>query len=344
MPARPCHRIVEKVVDYLKEEALCGGYETEAKYKDEIEAVYGKIAQLIGSSADEIALLENASAAWGTAFKGISFSKGDEILTTEMEYVTNLIGIADIQKSDVKVIVIANDADGNFDVSKLEQAITPKTRLIMVTHISSSGGSIMPVKDIGAIAAKYNILYLLDACQSVGHLEIDVKEINCDLLSATGRKYLRAPRGTGFLFVKRKILDEIHPVLMDFQSVNNVSLKGYTLRDGARRFELYEKNRALTLGLGKAVDYALHIGTQRISDRIKELSSYLRGNLSEIPNVQLHDSGNNLSGIVTFSLKNMDSNLVKSKLAENRINVSVAGAQATPLYMENQKLELMLRA
>src|SRR5690606_35515318 len=132
------------------------------------------------------------------------FEDGDEIITSEMEYVTNLIGLVDIQKAaGVKVTVIANDKQGNFPVGELEKAITARTKLIAVTHVSSSGGSTLPVEQIGEIAAGHGILYLLDACQSAGQLPLDVKKIKCDMLSATGRKYLRAPRGTGFLYVKK---------------------------------------------------------------------------------------------------------------------------------------------
>jgi cysteine desulfurase/selenocysteine lyase len=337
--------VVDTVIDYLREEALAGGYETEAKYLAQINGVYDKIAGLINADAEEIALFENASAAWGTAFKGLSFESGDEIITSEMEYVTNLIGLVDMQKEDgIKVKVIPNDAQGNFSMKELEGSITAKTKMIAVTHISSSGGSVLPVEEIGAVAEKHGILYLLDACQSVGQLPLDVKKINCDMLSATGRKYLRAPRGTGFLFVKKSSQDKIKPVLLDFLAAGNVSLSGYTLRQDARRFELYEKNRALTLGLGKAVEYALNIGMDRIWPRIEHLSSLLRTELAEISGVIVHDYGNKRSGIVTFSVRGMESFEIKAKLAASGINVSIGGAQATPIYMDKNKLSTVVRA
>ncbi|RZJ87083.1 MAG: aminotransferase class V-fold PLP-dependent enzyme, partial [Chryseobacterium sp.] len=290
--------VVDTVVDYLREEAEAGGYETEAKHMERINGVYDNIARLINADSEEIAIFENASAAWGTAFKGLSFKKGDEIITSEMEYVTNLIGFVDIQRQgDVIVKVIPNDQQGDFSVEALEKAITTRTKLIAVTHVSSSGGSILPVEEIGEIAEKNGILYLVDACQSAGQIPLDVKRIKCDMLSATGRKYLRAPRGTGFLFVKKSSQDKIKPVLLDFLAAGNVSLTGYSLRQDARRFELYEKNRALTLGLGKAVEYALNIGLEKIWHRIMELSELMRRELSEIPGVMIRDSGSKLSGI-----------------------------------------------
>ncbi|PTS92948.1 aminotransferase V [Pedobacter sp. HMWF019] len=337
--------VVDTVIDYLKEEALAGGYETEAKYIDRINGVYDQIARLINADRDEIAVFENASAAWCTAFKGLSFKDGDEIITTEMEYVTNLIGLVDMQNADgIKVKVIPNDEGGNFSVPEFEKAINAKTRLIMVTHVSSSGGSIMPVEEIGNLAEKHQILYLVDACQSAGQLPLDVKKIKCDMLSATGRKYMRAPRGTGFLFVKKSSQDFIKPILLDFQAAGNVSLTDYTLRKDARRFELYEKNRALTLGFGKAIEYAMNIGLERIWHRIERLSVLMRRNLAEIPGIVVRDAGDRLSGIVTFSVKDIESSEVKLKLAEIGINVSVGGSQATPIYMDKNRLSTVVRA
>jgi len=337
--------VVDTVIDYLRVGALAGGYETEAKYTDQINGVYDLVAQLINADRDEVAIFENASAAWSTAFKGLSFKDGDEIITSEMEYVTNLIGLVDIQNADgIKVKVIPNDEQGNFSMPEFEKAINAKTKLIMVTHISSSGGSIMPVEEIGDLAEKHQILYLVDACQSAGQLPLDVKKIKCDMLSATGRKYMRAPRGTGFLFVKKSSQDLIKPILLDFQAAGNVSLSDYTLRKDARRFELYEKSRALTLGFGKAIEYAMNIGLDRIWHRIEHLSALLRRKLAEIPGIIVHDSGDRLSGIVAFSVNDVESSEVKLRLAEIGINVSVGGAQATPIYMGKSRLSAILRA
>lgn len=341
----PPQVVVDTVVDYLKEEAVTGGYETEAKFSDKISEVYTKIAQLVNAESNEIAIFENASAAWGTAFKGLSLKKGDEIITTEMEYVTNLIGLVDIKNADgIKIIIIPNDIEGNLSLHQFEKAITSKTKLIAVTHISSSGGSIAPIEEIGEIAERHQILYMVDACQSAGQLPLDVKKIKCDILSATGRKYLRAPRGTGFLYVKKASQDKLKPIILDFLGASNVSLTGYNIRQDARRFELYEKSRALTLGLGKAVEYALHIGLDRIWQRIGILSDITRRTLNEIDRISIHDFGDRKSGIVSFSVEGLDSTKVKLKLAERGINVSVGVSQATPIYMQKNNLETVVRA
>jgi len=337
--------VVDTVVNYLKEEALFGGYETEFKYKAQLDNTYALIGRLINADADEIAVVENASLAWGLAFNGIDFKKGDVIITSEMEYVTNLIGFLNVKNTHgIEIKVIPNDERGNFSLAALEAEISPQTKLIAVTHIPSAAGGMLPVVEIGKIARKHHVLYLLDACQSAGQLPVDVKEIGCDMLSVTGRKFLRAPRGTGFLYVRKEVQNKLKLLFMDGFTAQLNSMHHYTVRDDARRFELYEKNRALTLGLGKAVEYALNIGVDRIWQRIQHLASLMRQQLEAITGVTVHDIGDHQCGIVTFSIKGMDSAAVKGKLAEQDINVSVALDKSTLIYMNKNHLSSVVRA
>ncbi len=337
--------VVETVVNYLQEEALQGGYEAELNNKQRLEDVYTLIAKLLNAQKDEIAVVENASTAWWIAFSGVGFKTGDEVITCEYEYVTNLIGLLHAQKTyGITVKLVPNDDNGNFSLAALEQAITPRTKLIAVTHIGSGTGGVLPVADIGKIARKHNILYLLDACQSVGQVPVDVQEIGCDMLAVTGRKYLRAPRGTGFLYVRKELQDVLKPTFMDGFSAPKVSLDSYTTRDDARRFELYEKNRALVLGLGKAVEYALHIGVDRIWLRIQYLANLLRQQLQTVEGVTVHDIGGEQCGIVTFSVNGVESEAIKNRLAENHINVSVGLAKSTLFYASKNQLGSLVRA
>ena len=337
--------VVDTVIQYLQEEAINGGYETEYKYRVELDNVYVLIAKLINSGKDEVAIVENASMGWDLAFNGIAFEKGDEIITSEMEYATNLIGLLNAQQTHGIIIrVIPNDERGVFSLPGLEAAITAKTKLIAVTHIPSSAGGMIPIVEIGKIARRHGVLYLVDACQTVGHAPIDVKEIGCDMLAVTGRKFLRAPRGTGFLYVRKEVQDRLKPTFMDNFTVELVSIDSFRIRSDGRRYELYEKNRALTLGLGKAVDYALQIGIDRIWQRVQLLASVLRKQLREIDGITVHDFGDQQSGIVTFSVNGIDSGLVKNALAEKRINVSIGKASSTPIYMNKNHLNNILRA
>ena len=337
--------VTETVIGYLKEEALLGGYEVEAAYGESLERVYTSVARLINASAEEIALVENASTAWHLAFNGIDFQRGDVVITSEMEYVTNLIGFLNLQQiKGIKLVVIPNDEEGNFSMDAFGKALSPSVRLIAITHIPSTAGNILPVAEIGAVARKHGILYLVDACQSVGQVPVDVKEMNCDLLSVTGRKYLRAPRGTGFLYVRKEVQGQLTPLFLDGHSVREVTEEGFQLRDDARRFEMYEKNRALVLGLGRAIDYALSIGVDRIWQRIRDLSGLMRRKLGALPGVTVHDSGDQQCGIVTFSVEGVDAEAVKKVLFLKKINVSIGRASSTLLYMNRKHLTSIVRA
>jgi cysteine desulfurase / selenocysteine lyase len=341
----PPDSTVDTVVSYLQEEAVKGGYEVEAKYAADLNNVYTLIARLIHAHPDEIAIVENASMGWHLAFNGIDFQPGDEVITSEMEYVTNHIGFLNVQnQKGIRITVIPNDVQGNFDLQKLEQAINPKTKLIAITHIPSTAGNILPVEEIGRIARQNNILYLVDACQSVGQLPLDVDAIGCDMLAVTGRKYLRGPRGTGFLYVRKNIQDRLRLFFLDGRSVASVSENSFQLQDNARRFELYENNRALVLGLGAAVSYALDLGLDKIEQRIAHLSTLLRNRLAALDGVTVHDRGARLSGIVTFSVADITAEKVKAALQEKKINVTVGKALSTLLYMNRSHLTTVVRA
>jgi cysteine desulfurase/selenocysteine lyase len=341
----PPDEVVETVIHYLSEEATQGGYEMEYIYREQLENVYQLIARLIHAEKDEVAIVENASMAWGLAFNGIKFKKGDEIITSEMEYVTNLLGFLNAEQTHgIHIKVIPNDEQGNFSLQALEEAITAHTKLIAITHIASTAGAVVPVIEIGKIARKHNILYLVDACQTVGQIPVNVKEIGCDILSATGRKFLRAPRGTGFLYVRKEIQDTLKVLFMDGHTARLINENAFEIRNDARRFELFEKNRAITMGLGKAIEYALDIGVGRIWQRIQFLAAEMRRQLGEIDGITVHDTGEQKCGIVTFSVRGVGSSHVKSGLAEKKIHVSVGLAKSTLIYMNRNSLSTVVRA
>jgi cysteine desulfurase / selenocysteine lyase len=337
--------VVDTVIRYLTEEATYGGYETESKHGRQLEHVYTLIARLLNARTNEIAIVENASTAWHLAFNGIDFERDDEVITSEMEYVTNMIGFLNLRKTHgIQIKVVPNDSRGNFSMAAFEELLSPRTKLIAITHIPSTAGNILPVAEIGKVARRQGILYLVDACQSAGHIPLDVEAIGCDMLAVTGRKYLRAPRGTGFLYVRAAVQDRLKLLFLDGHSVDWVSEQDFKVRGDARRFELYEKNRALVLGLGAAVGYALDLGIDRIAKRIQELAAMLRSRLADIDGVTVHDRGDQLSGIVTFSVDDLDSAMVRERLAEKRINVSIGKAVSTLVYMSRRHLDSVVRA
>lgn len=341
----PTMQVLDAITGYLQQEAILGGYEAEARYQKEIDDTYSLIAQLINAQPDEITLVENASSAWCIAFHGIGLQPGDEVLISEFEYVTNMIGyLYGEQHYGIRLKVIPNDENGNFSLAALQEAITSQTKLIAITHVASATGGVLPVKEIGAIAAKHNILYLVDACQSVGQMPVDVEQIKCDFLSVTGRKYLRAPRGTGFLYVRKTAQGRLTPIFIDGHATTFIDDQSYTLRPDAKRFEFYEKNRALTFGLSQAVAYALAIGMERIWSRINYLATCLRRKLQAIDGITLHDNGDLQCGIVTFTVNGYESKDIKEHLAQHRINVSVGMVRSTILYMHRHQLKDVVRA
>ena len=341
----PPDAVIQTMVDFLQEEALLGGYEIEAKYRAQLDHTHQLIAQLIHANSDEIALTENASAAWDIAFNGLSFQPGDEVIVSEMEYVSNVLGLLNAQKLYGLVIkVIPTDAAGVFPVHELEAAITDKTRLIAITHIPSTAGNVLPAAAIGEVANKHNILYLLDACQSVGHVPVDVQAIGCDMLAVTGRKYLRGPRGSGFLYVRRAIQDKLKLFCFDGRTVTQVTQQDFVVRTDARRFEWYEKNPAIVLGLQKAVEYLLKIGIERVWQRIQYLANLFRQRLQAMDGIVVHDQGDVLCGIVTFSATGIAATEIRAKLAAKNINVHIGLASSTLYYMNRKELNGIVRA
>ena len=337
--------ILEAMVTYLRYEAIIGGYETARKYHDHLERFYGAMAHLLNAQPEEIAFVENATRAWDMVFYSLKFQQGDKIVTANAEYASNYIALLQAQKNfGVEIVVIPDDAHGQIDLAALESEINERVKLIAITHIPSTGGLVNPVEEVGEIARKHNILYLLDACQSVGQRVVDVQKIGCDFLSGTGRKFLRGARGTGFLYVKKERISEIEPVLLDLHSAEWTSRSTYTIRDDARRFENWEQNYAGKLALGMAVDYALEIGMEAIQERVQHLALELRTALDQLAGVKVQDIGMEKSGIVTFAMDGADHYAIRDRLAERRINVSISPIEYSRLDFENRNLKTLIRA
>ena len=338
------HPVVEAVKDHLDLEARIGGYEAKAQENDRIEAAYGSIARLIGADASEIAFAENASVAWQWAFFAQDLQKGDRILTAEAEYAANYIAYLQMAKRTGCVIeVIPSDASGATDPLALEKMIDGRVKLIAVTWIPTNGGLMNPAADIGAIARSHGIPYLLDACQAVGQTVVDVEALGCDYLSATGRKFLRGPRGCGFLYVKRDRLKEAEPYMLDMFGATWTAPERYEMRDDARRFESFESSLALHLGMGAAAEYAMGIGVDAIERRAFGLAAVLRERLAEIPGVTVQDIGAEKCAIMTFSQDQIPADEIITKLREKKINVHRSRSSSTLLDAAARSLPDLVR-
>ncbi len=337
--------VLEAVTGHLRLEARIGGYEAAAHAADTIEHTYDAIANLIGCSRDEIAIVENATRAWDMAFYSIPFSPGDRILTAVSEYGSNYLAFLQVaRRTGAHVEVIPNNEHGQLSLDALRAMIDDRVRLIAITHVPTNGGLINPAAGVGRIAREAGIPYLLDACQSVGQMPIDVKAIGCDMLAATGRKYLRGPRGTGFLCVRKSLLDHLEPPFIDVLAASWTGRDTYEVRPDARRFENWEYYVAGRIGLGAAVDYALGWGLAAIEERVKHLAGYLRARLSEFPGATVRDLGAERCGIVSFTVEGLDPGSIKETLAYERINVTVSSRGSTRIDMEQRGLIDMVRA
>jgi len=336
--------VIDALQGHVDLEASIGGYEAADAARDSIEGAYQSIARMVGAESHEIALVENATVAWNKAYFGIPFKEGDRILTCESEYGANYIGYLQMAKwKGVEIEVVPNDPSGAVDCDALRTMIDDRVKLISVTHIPTSGGLVNPAAEIGKIAREYGILYLLDACQTIGQLPVDVGEIGCDMLSATGRKWLRGPRGTGFLYVRAGVMADLEPPMIDHFAADWVDQKTYILKPDARLFELFEKNYAGLIGQGVAVDYALNLGLDVIATRAGMLATRLRDGLATIDGVTVRDLGTHKCAIVTFDAGEVPDTDIVRALNQNSINCSVSTADSTVLDFTARALPPLVR-
>ena len=341
-------QVIDALADHHRLEGQIGGYEAHAARLDSLEGVYDSVARLINASPTEIALVENATVGWAHAFYALEFEPGDRILTCEAEYAANYVAYLQREKRDGIVIdVIPSDEAGAIDLDALRSmtAKSDRVKLISITWIPTNGGLVNPAAEVGAIAKEHGITYLLDACQAAGQTPIDVEALQCDFLSATGRKFLRGPRGTGFLYVRQSHLDAgIEPAIIDHYGADWVATDRYQLRDDARRFETWENSYALRAGLGIAVDYALDVGIEAIQDRAWGLAASLREKISQISGATLFDLGHQKCAIVTFTIEGQDPYELAATLREQKINIGASDPESTLLDSTARKLGPLNRA
>jgi selenocysteine lyase/cysteine desulfurase len=242
------------------------------------------------------------------------------------------------------VEVVPDDETGQLSVTALRKMADERVRLIAVTHVPTNGGLVNPAAEIGAVAREIGALYLLDACQSVGQIPVDVDEIGCDLLSVTGRKFLRGPRGIGLLYTRHAILDQLEPPLLDLHAAEWIAPDRYVMRDDARRFENWETNVAAKLGLGAAIDYTLNWGLEPIWERVSSLAERLRAALDALPGIAVRDQGAVRCGIVSFTVDGADLMALRDALRAQNINVSVSPSAYTLIDMQARGLASVMRA
>jgi cysteine desulfurase / selenocysteine lyase len=339
----PPVQVLDEVINHLHREAEVGGYRAEDERADDLEAGYAVLASALGCEPDEVAFTDSATRSWLAVFDAIPLAAGDRILCTEAEYAGQAIPLLRrAEETGAVVETVPSDDTGAVDVAALHSMLDERVRLVSLVHVPTNGGLVNPVAPVVEAAHSVGALVMLDACQSVG--QVSVAGLGADVVTGTGRKWLRGPRGTGFLVVRRPVLSRLRPRQVDLHSGEWVAPDRYELRSDARVFELWESNIADRLGLIAAFRYAQGLGLDDIEATVRDRGDQLRKGLAEIPGVTVHDLGSQRCGLVTFSLDGLPADEVRDRLRERGVTVTTSTVSSTRYDMTRRGLAEVVRA
>ena len=337
--------VLDAVVGHLRREAEVGGYVAEEERAADLARVRESLARLLGCAAEDVALLDSATRAWTQLFYAVPLGAGDRILLSRSEYASNAIAaLQRARRHDARVEVVPAGPTGELDLDALERLLDERVRIVSLVHVPTNGGLVNPVAEATELVHRAGGLVLLDACQSVGQLAVDVRSLGVDALAGTGRKWLRGPRGTGFLYVRPELARELEPPILDLHSATWTADDRYELAGDATRFELWESDVAARLGLGAAVDYLLALGVEEVEAAVRARAELLRSLLRAIDGVTVADLGRRPSGIVSFAVRSVPAAGVRDALAKRRITVTVSSRSSTLLDMTDRGLDALVRA
>lgn len=341
------------VLDHIRLEAEIGGYEAAALRADAVREFYVQAGKLLNCQADNIAFTASATDAYTRALSSIPFRSGDVILTDNDDFISNQIQFLSLQKRfGIRIERIRNAPEGGVSLEDLEEKLHRlQPRLLAITHIPTNAGLVQPVQQIAEIYGRYEqthgnqTWYILDACQSIGQMPLDVQALKCDFLSATNRKFLRGPRGTGLLYISDKALQSgLEPLFIDMRGAEWVEKDVYKPREDAMRFEDWEFAYALILGTRAAIEYFLDIGADRVWHQVKLLSAYMRQELSLLDKVRVLDSGPETGGLVTFTVKGAEPGSLLDGLLRRKINVVPSYRGFAVIDFDEKQVEWAIRA
>lgn len=338
--------VLDAVIGHLQLEAVTGGYEAAEVAAPELERTYAALAELLGADPSQIALLDSSTRAWDMAVYSLPIEPQDRVLISRAEYGSNAIALLQLKRrTGCQLVLVDDDEHGQIDLEALERALAEDdTAMVSLVHVPTQGGLVNPAAEVGKLCRDAGVLFVLDACQSIGQLPVDVEELGCSVLAGNGRKFLRGPRGTGFLYVRPELIPLIEPVMLDLHAATWTAPDRYEIREDARRFEMWEADAAARIGLGVAVDHALGWGIDAIAERNSGLADGLRRRLTDIPGVTVHDRGQQLCAITTFTVDGVEAEQVRGRLRADGVNVSVSTPVSAQLDLPHRGLDAVVRA
>jgi selenocysteine lyase/cysteine desulfurase len=348
--ALPTEATLSAEIDHLRLEAQIGGYEAAVVAAERLAAVRAGAAQLIGARGDEVVLTGSDTQGWARALWGFALgggvAEGHRMLIDRMAYDSHymaLLQVADHWGATIEVVPSQND--GTVDLDALSAAVSSgPVAVCTTTHVGTHRGLVNPVEDMGVICNRAGVPFFVDACQSAGQLPLDVETMGCDVLTATGRKWLRGPRGTGFLYVRRDLAERMVPPGVGGDGAVWLDADHLEYRPGTARFVEFEIPVAAHLGLGAAIEHATALGIDIINERVAALADQLRGLLRATDGVSEHDGSGRQAGIVSFTVEGVEPLAVKGAAAAAVINVSVTEAPAARLDMGGHRPTTTVRA
>jgi selenocysteine lyase/cysteine desulfurase len=340
---RPVH---EAILEHLAREQELGGYEAADAQSAALQRTYAAMGRLLGAEARNIALVQNATVAFAQAIGAFDLGPGDVVLTSRADYASNQIMYLSLARRRGVEVVRAPDApEGGIDLAEVRRLVSRRRpTLVALTWIPTNSGLVQPAEEVGRICREADVPYLIDGCQAVGQLPIDVRRLHCDYLSGATRKFLRGPRGLGFLYASDRVLQAgAHPLLVDMHGATWTEADDFTLTPDARRFETWEFAYALVLGLGAAAEYALEVGIDNGGRRAFELAQYARARLAALRGVRVLDRGPELCAIVTVAIAGHDSSDIKLQLRSRGINTSSPQREDAVIDMDEKQTSSALR-
>jgi selenocysteine lyase/cysteine desulfurase len=336
----------DAIATHLALEEELGGYEAADARADALHGAYVAVGRVLGTEARNIAVVQNSTVAFAQAISACDLEQGDVLLTSQSDYASNQIMFLSLARRRGIEIVRAPDApEGGVDPAEVRRLVARQPpALVALTWVPTNSGLVQPVQAVGEICRQAGIPYLVDGCQAVGQMPIDVVRLGCDYFTAAARKFLRGPRGIGFLYVSDRMLGAgAHPLLVDMHGATWTEADAFALTPDARRFETWEFAYALVLGLGAAARYALEVGLETARDRARHLAAHVRTRLAGVPRVRVLDRGPELCAIATAAVEGWDTAELKLRLRARGINTSSPHREDAVIDMDEKGASSALR-